>query len=69
MIKAGANISQANTDGQMAVHYAAMKGNLECLKVLIEAGADVNAVMKNSLKPEKSSQLSPAHLAATGRSA
>ena len=38
-----ANIMAKDQDQMMAHHYAAEKGHLECLKVLIKAGCDVMA--------------------------
>ena len=42
LIKAEANIDQADKDGRNPLYIAAQLGNTECLQALIEAGADIN---------------------------
>lgn len=40
----GANVNGADESGQTALHFAADRGNIDCIRILIESGADVNAV-------------------------
>ncbi|KAF5200513.1 Ankyrin repeat domain-containing protein [Thalictrum thalictroides] len=39
----GGSLDHRDRDGQTALHVAANKGNVECVKMLIEGGADKNA--------------------------
>jgi ankyrin repeat protein len=39
----GANVHKRDTDDRTVLSFAALKGNLECVRVLIGAGADVNS--------------------------
>jgi hypothetical protein len=40
----GADVNGADESGQTALHFAADRGNIDCIRILIESGADVNAV-------------------------
>ena len=40
----GANLELRNEDGEVALGYACSWGQLEAVKILVEAGADVNAI-------------------------
>lgn len=42
LVKAGANVNQADRQGAAPLHHAAHKGHLGVLQFLIKAGADVN---------------------------
>ena len=44
LIDAGADVALADESGFQALHCAVRLKNLPCMKLLIEAGADVNAV-------------------------
>ena len=48
----GALVNHRNTSGNTALHWAALNGNLECVKLLVQAGADSsirNAAGKDSV--------------------
>ncbi|CAD7701665.1 unnamed protein product [Ostreobium quekettii] len=45
-IAAGCNIEAADKDEQRAMHHAARHGAIECVDVLLRAGADINALAK-----------------------
>ena len=44
LLEYGADPNTGNTDGFTAVTYACISGHLECLRVLVEAGAIVTKV-------------------------
>ncbi len=57
-IRFGVNLDAANNNGNTALHMAAESGrdNLDVVKVLVEAGADVNAVNKKGETPRKAAK-------------
>lgn len=57
-IEFGINIDQVNIEGNTPLHLAAESGkdNLEVVQILVEAGADVNAVNKKGETPRKSAK-------------
>ena len=58
-LKQGADVNAAQGDGLTALHLAAQEGNLEIVKVLLGAKANVNA-------KSKIGEYTPLHLAASG---
>jgi len=42
LVKAGLDIEAVNSEGKTALHIAALKNNIECLKTLISLGAQIN---------------------------
>ncbi|ESN98931.1 hypothetical protein HELRODRAFT_135312, partial [Helobdella robusta] len=42
LLDKGVNVNSANENGYTALHYSAMWSQLDCLKVLLNKGADVN---------------------------
>jgi ankyrin repeat protein len=44
LLQAGANINEPDENGNMALHNAAWNGHVETVQVLLNHGADVNAV-------------------------
>jgi|GEM_PF-1038103 len=46
-----ANFKTRDNDGSQPIHYAVMNGKIECVKWLVELGADVNACTKEGLTP------------------
>jgi len=42
LIKLGADLNSTNSDGRTAVWTAADEGHLDIIKLLVDAGADVN---------------------------
>ena len=62
-IQAPGALAACAYDGWTALHLAAFFGQLEAARMLIDAGADVNAVSRNSLRN------TPLHAAAAGRHA
>ena len=42
-------VNLGNTEGRTCLHIAAMTNNKDLCKVLIDHGADVNAIMKNKV--------------------
>lgn len=63
LIKQGADVNEAASDGMSPLHYAAQRGDIGSAQMLIYAGARVNAVTRNG-------NYTPLHLAAReGRSA
>ena len=52
LIKAGADVNIAKGQGRAALHNAAMNGHYNCLKLLIQAGANVNhSISINQVTP------------------
>jgi len=45
------NIKSKDRNSMMAIHYAALKGSIECMTILKEKGADLNATGKQSMTP------------------
>lgn len=43
LLSIGADVAAANSGGRISLHYAASKGHLSCLQLLLKAGAKVNA--------------------------
>eukprot|EP00960_Hanusia_phi_P067211 766573-Hanusia_phi.AAC.5 len=43
LVVKGANVSLQDKTNSSPVHYAAARGNLECLKILVEANADYSS--------------------------
>jgi ankyrin repeat protein len=64
LVKRRAEISLCNQKGLQSIHFAAQKGDFDCLKILVEEGADVNAQIINPIKKDESTLETPAHLAA-----
>ncbi len=58
LIKCGANIEAVNASGALPVHCAAKAGLVDAMDMLLEAGADINAPMRDK------SQKTPLHEAA-----
>lgn len=46
LLENGSNIELRNIDGKTALHDAAQHGNLQCLEVLLESGAMVDALKR-----------------------
>src|SRR5512142_3016479 len=46
MLKAGADVNQAEGDGMTALHYAALNGNVDLATMLLYAGANVRATTR-----------------------
>ncbi|MBI3789250.1 MAG: ankyrin repeat domain-containing protein [Gemmatimonadetes bacterium] len=57
LIKAGADVNAAQGDGMTALHWAAQRGDLEQLKMLLAAGARLDGMTRNG-------NYTPLHLAA-----
>ena len=53
LIKAGADVNQANSDGVTPLYIAACNGHEGCVALLIQAGADVRKANKNGWTPMK----------------
>jgi ankyrin repeat protein len=45
---AGANPDAKDEDGFSALHYAATHGRLECVRLLVDRGADVNYIQEET---------------------
>jgi uncharacterized protein len=52
LIDAGADIESQGEYQQTPLFYAALRGDLYCVKLLIEAGADVNHINEVSIVSE-----------------
>ena len=48
LIDLGAKVNKADAFGATALHYAARAGHFECVKLLIQNQADVNALDKKN---------------------
>ncbi len=59
LLKQGADVNAAQGDGMTALHWAAMNGNVEMAKVLMVAGANLEAVTRIG-------DYTPLHLASKG---
>lgn len=46
LLQNGGNVAQRNINGKTALHDTAQNGNLECLEVLLKAGAHVDALKR-----------------------
>ena len=53
LIKAGADVNQANSEGFTPLYIAACNGHEGCVALLIQAGADVHKANKNGWTPMK----------------
>ena len=51
LIKAGADVNQATSDGYTPLYIAAQNGHEGCVAVLIQAGANVRKADKTGLTP------------------
>jgi uncharacterized protein len=56
LLRDGAKVDHKDDNGATALHHAAARGRLECVRILVEAGSDVNG----------GSSQSPVILAAAG---
>ncbi|KAL3817213.1 hypothetical protein ACHAXA_001768 [Cyclostephanos tholiformis] len=43
------DVDDADEDGQTALHYASDRGSIDCLRILVKAGANVNAVDRDGI--------------------
>ncbi len=51
LIRPDMDVDRADDEGMTALHRAAIKNNLECLRLLLEAGADSTAADKKERTP------------------
>ncbi|QDU89817.1 Ankyrin repeats (3 copies) [Pirellulimonas nuda] len=51
LLDQGADVRQAQPDGMIALHWAALHGRTELLQPLVDAGADVNATTQYQVTP------------------
>jgi ankyrin repeat protein len=51
LIKAGADVNQATSDGATPLFLAAQNGHESCVALLIQAGADVRKARKDGHTP------------------
>ncbi len=58
-IQKGANINLQDNDGNTALHLAAKENNLDAVRTLLSAGADVNIKNKKGQKPVQMSNRHP----------
>lgn len=53
MIKRGANVNVTDSSGHTPLHWAVMRPNAECVRLLINAGADIRAQTNKGATPDK----------------
>jgi ankyrin repeat protein len=51
LIDKGANVNAKSRDGFTPLHVAAMRGNLPVVELLLESGADPNAIVQYGKTP------------------
>ena len=51
LISKGANVNERTDAGMTALHFACFDNNKEAVKILIESGADVNAISDDTITP------------------
>jgi ankyrin repeat protein len=56
LVDRGANVALPDTEGNTGLHFAAREGHHQILEVLINSGADVNAVNKVLKEKERGVQ-------------
>src|SRR5262252_4681651 len=51
LLQKGANVNAAQADGARAIHWAVYNGDLELVKMLVAAGADVKVANRDGSTP------------------